>query len=314
MLVPISLFSQNVQMEHWYINTYYNSIDVDFTSAPATNPPYNTYDYLVTDLPTQPTYYNHTEGGTNGMYDPSGNLIFYVEGGAVYDKNGVYKGAFQHTGDRNINEIAIIPKTNTCLEYYVIMSTLGEGVFHPRVFYGLVTLDINHNVISITDKNNLGGYYFNSDVMSCSFAVSNSINNMGDKYLYVVEGTNYYNSNYYGYLKRYLITDNGITFQQTLLDGSVSGQKLEYSPFEVELNHDGTKIAWGDMMGPKHSIYVVDLNGTNSISEFSNGVAVGPKGIEFSPDGSKLFFAEYYGDIKYIDFNLFRLNSSRLAS
>lgn len=289
-------------MQHWYINQYSNSVDVDFNSAPATSPPYNTYSYSVTGLPTT-SGYQHDDGAVNGMYDMIGNLLFYIEDGTVYDKNGVNKGMFQYTGNNNTNEIAIIPFNNTCLKYHVIISTLMKGsTAKPRVLYGLVTLDDNYNVTSISDEGELGGYATNSNVYACSFAVSNSKNQNGDKYLYLVEGTNYLSSSYYGYLKRFTLTDNGISNQQTLLNGSVSGQKLEYVPLEVELNHSGDKLAWGSSFSYKKSIYVIDLN-SNTISEYTNNVSDFAHGVEFSPDGSKLFFTNFYDKVKYIDFN-----------
>lgn len=191
----ISLYSQTTQMKHWYVGNK----DVDFTNTST-----GMYSYTTTTLPT-----TGREGATNGMYDISGNLIFFVEDGTVFDKTGANMGTFAYAGNENTNEITIVPFANSCEDYYVIYSTqdIYNTSKHAYVAYGKVTIDpITGEVSSITNLGTLGGYSDNQHTTECGFAVSKPINNQGDRYIYVVAGNLLGSSNYYGKVKRYTLS------------------------------------------------------------------------------------------------------------
>jgi hypothetical protein len=171
--------------------------------------------------------------------------------------------------------------------------------------YSTVNTSISNNPSIIFNSYYIGGYmpqlHFNyTDV---GFAISNTINNLGERYIYLVEGNNRLNSNYHGVVKRNIIKNGGSGIGSsftTIFESTNTNQDVEYTPFEVELSMDGNMLAWGGNLN-RSEIYIAHLNTSSpSIDIYNAGSNMG-HGLEFSPDLTKLFFTSYSMNVKYID-------------
>jgi len=226
---------------------------------------------------------------SNGAYDESNNLLFYIEDENVYNSSGNYVAALNgYTpipyGDKCYgaiqNEIAIAPVPNTCNRFYVIY--LMHNMCGPSPLSGVALLyslvEVNGSSISmISNGNRLNIYGGNYSGLAVG-----TIRDDNTRDLYVVG---------YGKLDLYQISDSGISFTQTL---SSNASGVNYQTLELELAPDGTKIAWGDPLDNK--LYVARFNpdeslGTINIHTISAGVGnqYGIYGIEFNADASKIY-------------------------
>jgi hypothetical protein len=117
-------------------------------------------------------------GAQNGAYDESGNLLFYVVAGNVYNASGVSVGTLPtasymayinpqyqliNVNAFENNEIAIVPVPGTCRSYYIIYAIDGQPYgmpstsFRPCLMYTTVTW--TSGGVSVTPTSNL---YFNT--------------------------------------------------------------------------------------------------------------------------------------------------------
>jgi len=277
-----SLVGQNVQLEKWVVGNSF----VDFT-----NP--NGSSYNSAALPA----YAYSSGATSGIYDESGNILFYTDNEIVYNSQGSSVGTLSlPSSNHEVIEACIVPTPGECDKYLIVYNTWANNGTAAIFFCPIET---TNNVISVGVSTQL--------TLTCplpsraSFAVGNIMNQNGERWLYTVAGTNALNSNYCGAVQKFRITSTGITYESMVMSG-VSNH-LEYTPLEVELSHDGTMLAWGSWFN-YGEIYIVTLNSSGDYSShFTKNMTYNALGtsLEFSPDNQRLFFSVFGHGIGYID-------------
>ncbi|MCX6312600.1 MAG: hypothetical protein NT084_13305, partial [Bacteroidetes bacterium] len=102
----------------------------------------------------------------NAMHDPNGNLLFFINDGIVYDRNGVLIGQITTQANGFINgtaEWTIVPVPGGCTKYYLIggfydfSSPLAAGAF-PQPYYIILDLSL------INNTTNAHGDFIGADV------------------------------------------------------------------------------------------------------------------------------------------------------
>lgn len=293
------VLSQTTQLKHWYMGGQ----DIDFTQSSGTT-------YVSTNLPAT----IGLDYATNGVYDANGDIIFYVNRTTIFDKYGNNKGSFPCVGGQ-VTECSIVPVPGNCFQYYVIYTVIAaHNTNTAYIIYGLVDISSGTPILpsSSSTFNDLSYSAVAPSAYGIGFAVSNIINFKGERFLYLVVGTEFTSIPHKGKVIRYRITNSGIVYENEIMD--VSTMNLDYSTREVDLSPDGTKLAWGSWR-KKNSIYIVTLEpcfgsyvSHNEYTTSSYGIATGSAnshGVEFSPNNNKLFYSDYTGYnnniIKYID-------------
>ncbi|MFN3341370.1 MAG: hypothetical protein ACK40M_01660 [Flavobacteriales bacterium] len=97
----------------------WNQINLTYTSLPTGPDP--TLDYAG-----QPSQYCH-----NAVHDASGNLLFFVHDGVIYDKDGVFVDFIYDFAGPVYGgaEVSIVPDPGNCNKYYIFTSFSQEQVF-----------------------------------------------------------------------------------------------------------------------------------------------------------------------------------------
>ncbi|WBV60125.1 T9SS type A sorting domain-containing protein [Chryseobacterium camelliae] len=199
---------------------------------------------------------------SNAAFDSAGELLFYVRGGLIYDKNNVFKGNLYVPINTESKETAIVNVPGSCNEFYVIaMSSYPLCINCTNsIIYNRIT--VNGTSFSISQPQFIGNRG------ERSFAISKLRRNR-TRFLFAVGGNT---------VERFLIDKYGILPQQTLINYA------ENNPSDVELYEDtntgNMKLAWGDNAGLK--ICKLDQNGNllDYSTPFIQGVGK-VHGIEF---------------------------------
>jgi hypothetical protein len=273
---------QNIQLERWVVG---NSV-VDFNDPVGST-------YASTNLPT----IGSTSGVTSGIYDESGNTLFYTVNHIVYNNTGQVAGSLLSiSSNHDITDVCIVPVPGECDKYFVVyVSTSSQ---YAAMYYSEVEIQNNQPIVTSWVLIQLGCPH----PQRAGFAVGNVINQNGERWLYSVAGTNASSSNYCGAVNKHRITGTGIIYESTIMSGN--NHPLEYTPAEVELSHDGTMLAWGSYLLQPALIYLVQLNSAGhylSHSEINNSPGAYGITLEFSPDNQRLFTRQFLAGIRYID-------------
>jgi len=291
------------QMNNWYVGPKKINMTVS-TPVPATITP-------VLGTATAATA-GHV---ANGFYDNSGtgNLLFYIADGAVYDYNNTLIGNINSGGA----EIAIVPfgDNSTCQRKYNIFSTSG-GVSSPTALWQTV-LDMNSYSLTIVNPPLAMQYGTEFGALAVSKTFGASL----DRYLYFMAASGTVGASD-GQIYKAIIHNNGSVSSPVLLYPNptlgVSNANAGGNVFskELELSPDGKWLAWasyskGNIGGgfPTQNRYhfvALDGNGdldiatygtTNVYQQFNitganyNLNNTGFRGVEFYKDasGTKLF-------------------------
>ncbi len=322
-IIAINVNAQN-QLKRWYIS----GSEINMTSSPIA---------ITKSIGGSTTGVN---GPQNGIYDEKGDVQFYINGGVIYNRNNVLEGSIP-TYTKNIgyekSDISIVPfmDNNACRsKYYVFYSnafelnnTLNVGLYGKsvevdRITGSLTIQNLNNNNPFSTFSDPTGSLLNQGVYALTSMAVSNVKN--GVRYLYWIAG---YNSNLVTTLTNYAgkvakITISAPTVTNTMGIGTSTNLSIPssvkcYASADLELNDDGTKLAWGCsrvQTGNKGEFYILNLNTTGdyvSFSTFSStvaGTSVGMRGVEFSANGNSLYFTT--GDNTNLNGGVFVYNFS----
>lgn len=228
----------------------------------------------VTNVPG--VFSNPNYGASNGAYDLSGNLLFYVKddglvGSGIYDATGAFLSDLTSTSEVVSGttydayylpvfnkEIAIVPVPDACHKYYVIhhiSTSSSSSLVKSYLVYEMVDCNTSPPTVYMSSAPLASNPYviadYNEWQPNCGIAVRKK-NYKGKHYLYTtVDG-----------LYRYEITPTGITNEIKLVSIAGSLNSLAYfSTTELEVSPDGKYIAWG--------VYDVQGNHTNKVIKFS---------------------------------------------
>lgn len=229
---------------------------------------------------------NYDNEDNNLMTDSSGKILFSC---LVYANNfievrdstfSIMPNGSQLLGHQSTHEsgIARVPCSNN--KFYLIHSTITPS----NLYYSVIDMDMNNGFGDVIQKNILVGNNIGEGK-----ALSRQLKN-GCRWLLV---PGFLNSNTIT-IQRYLVSQTGISLS-TVLDTIYFQQSFLGGPYEIEMNPDNSKIALSTHRdNPSDADFIVwdfDLN-TGLISNQQDYYATPDQihGIEFSGDGSKLYF------------------------
>lgn len=272
-----SLFAQK-QANWWYFGA---NAGLDFTSG---SPVAVTNGQL-----------NTTEGCAT-ISDCDGNLLFYTDGGRVYNRNHTQMpNGFGLLGSISSTQSSIVVPTpgSTTLFYIFTASDHGTGGLNG-ICYSIVDMSLAGGLGDVTTKNtNL--YAPASEKVT---AVPHA--NGTDYWVVTMEVT----SNTY---RTFLVTAGGVTPGPTTSVGYVTANTAQSLGY-LKSSHDFKKLAMAFESGGRSQIVDFD-NATGVLSNpidippqaFDNFIPPNPYGsygVEFSPDDSRLYIA--YGTSRKI--------------
>ena len=226
-----------------------------------------------------------TLNGCSSIADANGNLLFYTDGVKIWNQShqlmangtGLY-------GNSSIFPALIVKRPNSSNLYYVFtMHAFGGGLTNGKGFcYSIVDMSMAAGMGSVTVKNSL---IWMPPTQTTSNQLTGTKHCNGTDYWIVTHGilsTDF---------RSYLLTATGVnTTGVVTLQGDTNhggGSAIKISPngkkIAVVINNGGTTGA----------IAVHDFdNSTGVVSSNSmalTGLSVTPYGLEFSPDGTKLY-------------------------
>jgi len=237
--------------------------------------------------------------GCASISDANGNLLFYTSGIQVWNRNHQQMpNGFGLNGHNSSTQSAlIIPKPGSTNLYFIFTVDAFMGSYGFR--YSIVDMNLQGGNGDITTKNAL----ITNPVAEKLIAVKHA-NNV-DYWVIVHKGST--NAFY-----AYLVNNNGISSSPVISNEGTTpvgnGSEIGY----LHASPDGTKLA-----SAIYGMSLFDLldfdNSTGIISNAVSSPASYPDlyGIEFSPDGSKLYISS---DMSMYQFNLQAGSTSAIFS
>lgn len=217
--------------------------------------------------------------------DANGNLLFYSEGTRLYDRNGnVMPNGNGILGDTSGGQPAtFVRKPGSENIYYVFTCPNFGGANGLR--YTIVDMDLNGGLGDV-DTNNKNILFYTPTA---------------EKLVPVLHANGYdiwilaheWNTNTF---RAYLLTANGFVPNYVASTiGSVHGGSVNNAIGQLTVSKDGSKVACGLFQDGKIEIFNFNrhsgvLTNAKTITGYS-----GVLGLEFSPDGNKLYATRYLG-------------------
>lgn len=195
---------------------------------------------------------NSIYGVANGVYDENNNLLFYVKDATLYDSESNIVSSVTF-GDI-LKEIVIVPIPGQCRKYYVI-SGAPMPMSSSRIF--AATVDCSSGIplvtsgptqiATINDGGNIIG-------LAASKIVSGS-GSAAIRYLYAITRAGFH---------RLTISSSGFSSLTTLAPLPLGiGEATE-----VELKHDGSKVAWGDVDDANGKVYEISTTSPYNLTTY----------------------------------------------
>ncbi len=235
----------------------------------------------------------YTYEGCTSICDANGNLLFYSDGLTAWDRNHmVMPNGTGLTGDYSSTQSAMIVKQPGNTNIYYLFTTFST------LNYSVVDMTLNGGFGDITAAKNV--FMMNGAEKLCAVKHSNGT----DVWIIMHEsGTDGFNV--------FLLSSTGVSAVPVhsntgLPDNGIVGQ-MKVSP-------TGTKIAIG-LFNPVETVSLCDFDPATGIA--SNGFAIPTLnatqsyGIEFSPDGSKLYST---GENSWFNISQYDLNAGSPAA
>ncbi|MBI5218710.1 MAG: T9SS type A sorting domain-containing protein [Bacteroidia bacterium] len=230
----------------------------------------------------------NTTSSCQTISDTSGNLLFYSDGTNVWNKNQQLMSSATLMGS-GANQGVIVPQPGNEQIYYFFYSgydSINTAKYH--VYYSVVDMSQNAGLGSLTSKNKI----LLKDSATQKIAAIKHKNNHDIWIITMKFHTNQFST--------YLLTDNGL---DTIPVISYAGHIERSYLCPVKPSPDGTKLAAAFLM----SNYDNDLellNFDNALGIVSGAIPFHKcnlpfpdgclcLGIEFSPDGKKLYYTIY---------------------
>jgi hypothetical protein len=218
--------------------------------------------------------------GCSVMYDQLGEIMFYSNGSNVYDKShSTMSNGFGLTGNvSSTQSCLIIPKPDDPDEYYIFTSDAIETGLTQGFKYSVVDMTQNSGLGAVTSKNNLLFSPSTEKVTGCRHATENAFWVIGHAW----ESDAFY---------AYLVTSTGIMAPVISQVGMVHGGNDRNAIGQMKVSPGGDKIAVA--IESENLMQIFDFNAMTG--QVSNPISFNTPnnertyGVEFSPDGSKLY-------------------------
>jgi hypothetical protein len=262
--LSINAPSQAQGLQNLLFNSTQNVIRLDFS----TNPPTPWTTGLQGSGPAEAI--GHLE-------DTNGNIIFTFTDQGVYDQNGtVMSGSVGILANNASAEVCIAVKPDDPCKYYMFYN--AENC--TNLYYSIIDLSLNGGLGDVTNLNTLlmpGNFSEGIEVIripnTCAYWLMAYQCNMG--------------------FRRFLVDENGIE------DQGIAHPYAQPPGFDGrgELDYHNGRI--GMAYAFSNRVFAANFNAvtgemTNPISLNDNNFSNSPYGVEFSPDGSKMYFSLWY--------------------
>ena len=216
----------------------------------------NTPTNVVTALPgsysTAPYY------AADCGYDNSGNILFYIKDGTIYNAAGTVAGSLTTSLGYNAKRIIIIPDPGDCNARLIIHTSGDIFTGGPPPCYHVTNVLCTRIVMagsSFTVQHNYSSGTIGGGVSQCNLYVSMAVSKPlggGNRYLYIAGDKSVY---------KYLVSSTGIAQTQAFSTG------LSSSPTDLELSPTGDKLAWSDA-NSSNGIRFITLNAVGDMQTF----------------------------------------------
>ena len=266
LFIPIQKSWGQNESNNWYFG---KNAGIEFTGAPTPS----------TLLGGQV----NAHGGSTAISDSNGNLLFYTNGMTIWNKNHTAmpngSGLMGHaTATQNS---IIIPKPGSTSIYYVFTNDIYSGSNGLR--YSEVDMTLDGGNGDVSGNKNIGVVDTTAEKLSATLHANET------DYWVVTHGRD--NNTFYSIpvtstgVGTPVLTNSGTVHTGTATSGSVYEGQMKLSP-------DGSKLALATSANG-FTFEIFDFNNTTGL--VSNPIAITgtdyntPYGVEFSPDGTKLY-------------------------
>lgn len=216
----------------------------------------------------------------NSISDNSGNLVFYIANGNIYNNTNNLIGTLPNAISLG-TEIAIIPNPNNSVDcnskkYYIVYLKSGESPYISHIAYGVVDMAIPGGSFTLVNP------FIGINATNLALAVS-PLNSNNERFLYI--------SNNFNSIHLYKVTANSIINLYTPISTGVN-----YCS-ELELSNNGDKLVCTDAPSGSSSshfkIFAINpLTGVPIGQPYSFSVPnCDVYGLEFDNSGNKLFYS-----------------------
>lgn len=177
------------------------------------------------------------------VFDDSGNLVFYIEDGVIYDKNGAASFSIISC-PMGSDGVQIIPIPEDCDSYYVV-STDCNGT----VAYVSVSVSPNNYQLTFTSSSTI---QTRSNVFDYTKLAVSNLKPSNERYLYALNKG----------ISRFVVSNSGITFANNLFPSSSTLYQIygSFNNSEFEISVDGTKL----VAERNDDIYIFDLSSSGN--------------------------------------------------
>jgi gliding motility-associated-like protein len=245
----------------------------------------------------------YTNEGCATVSDGAGNLLFYTDGVRVWNKNhSPMPNGIGLMGDFSSTQSAVIVQQPANPSHYFIFTSPSQ-VGNAGLRYSEVNMNLNGGLGDVTSKNI--PLYPNTCEKICA------VRHCNNKDVWVI--THEYNSDAF---RTFLVTASGVNATPVISHAgmTITGSNSNSIGY-LKVSPDGRKLA-SAAYNPMNRFELFDFNKTNGV--VSNGITLGffgngAYGVEFSPDGTKLYCSSWdSGNI--IQFDLCAGSNSSIAA
>jgi gliding motility-associated-like protein len=225
----------------------------------------------------------NTYEGCASISDRNGRLLFYTNGQSVWNQNniGMSNGYGLKGHESSTQSSVIVPKPGSSTIYYLFTTSALEKGLVNQMYYSEVDMNLQGGTGDVTSKNVplLGNA---TEKLAATF-------HRNTKDIWVI--THEWDSNQF---YAYLVTENGIQDPVISKAGMIhtGGSAIPYNNSNslgaLKISPDGSKVA----AVIHYDGFVEVFNFDNATGKISNPVplkVIAPYGLEFSPDGTKLY-------------------------
>jgi len=244
----------------------------------------------VTPLTNGQLQYNE---GASAISDCRGNLLFYTDGVTIWNKNhSVMVNGIGLSGHYSSTQGSIIvPMPGNCDLFYVFTLDGKEHGLISGMCYSVVDMSLQNGLGEVTQKNIL--LYAPSTEKMAAVVHAN-----GHDYWIITHefGTNHFYA--------WLLTDAGISASPVISSTGLAITSIVDVIGEMKLSPDGKRLVYVSLVSKQAEVFDFnDATGTisNPLTLTSNlfDAIGGLYGVEFSPDGNKLYITN--SDIDYLN-------------
>ena len=224
-----------------------------------------------------------TQEGTTAVSDKNGNLLFYSDGITVWNKNHrEMPNGFGLKGHKSaIQSVVAVPKPGSSTLYYLFTVDAIENNLSNGLRYSVLDMTLNNGLGDITATKNV--------LLETPVTEKLTVVRHANKIDYWIMVHKWNSDEFYSYL----LTDLGVrTTPQKSKIGSFHGGDMLNAVGFLKASGDGKKIALAIRGSNRFELF--DFNADTGLLSnriTSSDFYTNALGVEFSPDGKKLYGA-----------------------